>query len=70
MSYCASRTVLRMRLTVGVCGVLCCVRLAPGTRRTPTQTHSQQRTLTQNDMLPQHPVNIRKLTLWNLTTLI
>ena len=26
MSYCVSRTVLRMRLTVGVCCVLCCVR--------------------------------------------
>jgi len=26
-----------------------------------SQTHSQQRTLTQHDMLPQHPVNIREL---------
>ena len=26
-----------------------------------SQTHSQQRTLTQHDMLPQHPVNIMEL---------
>jgi len=26
-----------------------------------SQTHSQQRTLTQHDMLPQHPVNIKEL---------
>ena len=26
-----------------------------------SQTHSQQRTLTQYDMLPQHPVNIMEL---------
>ena len=26
-----------------------------------SQTHSQQRTLTQHDMLPQHPVNILEL---------
>jgi len=26
MSYCVSRTVLRVRLTVGMCRVLCCVR--------------------------------------------
>ena len=27
MSYCVSRTLLRMRLTMGVCHVLYCVRL-------------------------------------------
>jgi len=26
-----------------------------------SQTHSQQHTLTQHDMLPQHPVNIMEL---------
>jgi len=26
-----------------------------------SQAHSQQRTLTQHDMLPQHPVNIKEL---------
>ena len=26
-----------------------------------SQTHSQQRTLTQHDMLPQHPVNMMEL---------
>ena len=29
--------------------------------RLASQTHSQQRTLTQHDMLPQHPVNIMEL---------
>jgi len=28
---------------------------------THSQAHSQQRTLTQHDMLPQHPINIREL---------
>ena len=28
MSYCVSRTLLGMRLTMGVCRVLCCVRLS------------------------------------------
>jgi len=41
MSYFVSRTLLRMRVTMGVCRVLRCV--------------------TQHGMLPQHPVNIRKL---------
>jgi len=27
MSYCVSRTLVRMCLTVGVCHMLCCVRL-------------------------------------------
>jgi len=26
-----------------------------------SQTHSQQRTITQHDILPQHPVNIKEL---------
>jgi len=26
-----------------------------------SQAHSQQRTFTQHDMLPQHPINIREL---------
>ena len=26
-----------------------------------SQAHSQQRTLTQRDMLPQHPINIKEL---------
>jgi len=30
LPYCVSRTLLRMRLTMGVCHVLCCVRLAVG----------------------------------------
>jgi hypothetical protein len=37
MSYCASRTLLRMRLTMGVCLVLCYVRLTQhNTRHTHT----------------------------------
>jgi len=31
------------------------------TTHTCSQAHSQQRTLTQHDMLPQHPINIREL---------
>jgi len=62
MLYCASRTVLRMRLTVDVCRVLCCVRLLTqhNTQDTPTARRILSGVrLTQYDMLPQHQVNIR-----------
>jgi len=42
-------TLLRMRLTVGV------------HTHIHSQAHSQQRTLTQHDMLPQLPINIKEL---------
>jgi hypothetical protein len=49
--YCVSSTMLRMRLTVGVCHSLrLTVRLILSTVR-----------LIQYDMLPQHQVNVRKL---------
>jgi len=48
-------TLLGMRLAV-VC-VVCYVTHDAH----HSQTHPQQRTLTQHDMLPQHPVNIMEL---------
>ena len=43
----------------GVRRVLRSERMAHDARH--KQAHSQQRTLTQYDMLPQHPVNIKEL---------
>jgi len=57
-------TSLGMRLTVGVSSVLRCER------HTYSQTHSQKRTLTQQDMLPQHPINITYLLIYLLTYLL
>jgi len=45
-----------MCLTIGVRSVLRC-----DTTHNYSQAHSQQRTLTQHDMLPQHLTNIREL---------
>jgi len=50
-------TLLGMRLTVGVRSVLRCE--SDVTTHTYSQTHSLRRTLTQLDMLPQHPINTR-----------
>ena len=59
-------TLLRMRLTMGVRSVLRCERVSCNVTHyahpyTHSQAHSQQRTLTQHDMLPQHPNNIKEL---------
>ena len=55
-------TLLRMRLAK-VCVVCYVVRVSHYVTHDAhhSQAHSQQRTLTQHDMLPQHPVNIKEL---------
>jgi len=50
------RTLLTIRLTFGVHSVLGC-----DTTHTYSQAHSQQRTLTQQEKLPQHRTDIREL---------
>jgi len=52
-----------MRLTIGVRSVLRCERCnaTQHTTHTYNQAQSQQRNLTQHDILPQHPINVREL---------
>ena len=57
-------TLLRMRLSVGVRSVLRCERLSQrNTLRTPIVKRILKgiHTLTQHDMLPQHPLTVREL---------
>ena len=53
-------TLLRMRLNM-LCVVCYIVRDYVTHDAHRSQAHSQQRTLTQHDMLPQHLVNIKEL---------
>jgi len=56
MSYCVSRTLLRMHLTMGVCRLLCCVRLAIfflfqfSTRFEKPSAHHQESKIYQYDL--------------------